>query len=194
MNYSNEVRKSFGTIKEMLHDRGVDVASLASVSPDDVIAMSGSMSVFHLDVPSCAHRIVYDMNPKFKLADIRKLLEDDTVVVVLVITKDQAGPTHAALKGVDELGKDVQFFDIRELQFNVSHHNLVPKHEPLREEPDIEAVVKRYSLKSRFMLPLILSNDPMARYLALKPGQVVRITRNSPSAGTYVLYRCCMRA
>jgi DNA-directed RNA polymerase I, II, and III subunit RPABC1 len=194
MNYSNEVRKSFATIKEMLRDRGVDAETLTSVSPDDVVAMSGSGSVFHLDVPSCAHRIVYDMNPKFKLADVRKLLEDDAVAVALVVTKDQAGPTHAALKGVAELGKDVQFFDIRELQFNVSRHVLVPRHEPIRAEPEIEDVLKRYSLKSRFMLPLILSNDPMARYLALKPGQIVRIDRNSPSAGTYVLYRCCMRA
>ena len=196
MNHNNELRKCFGTIKEMLRDRGVDAASLDHVSAEDVIALSGSRAVFHLDLTSCAYRVVFDMNPKFKLADVRKLLEDTPFnnAVFLVVTKDHAGPTHAALKGVDELKKDVQFFDMRELQYNVSHHTLVPRHEPVRDEAEIDEIVKRYRLKTRFQLPLILGTDPMARYLALKPGQVARITRNSPSAGTYVLYRCCMRA
>ena len=93
-----------------------------------------------------------------------------------------------------ELQKDVQLFDLRELQFNISRHIYVPPHIPVRDEAAIQEIVKRYDLESRYRLPLILSTDPMARYLALKPGQLARITRPSPSSGTYVLYRCCQRA
>ena len=94
-------------------------------------------------------------------------------------------------KGVDDPSRDVQLFPIRELQYNVSRHHLVPKHVPMRDEKDIAAVLARYDLKTRYQLPLILVSDPMARYLALKPGQLVTIERPSPSAGTYYAYRCC---
>ena len=192
MNFNNAVEKSFATIRQMLADRGVDASALDHFSPADLVAVSASRNVFHVDITSCAHRVIYNMNAKFKLADVRKLLEDPAPSVFIVVTRDK--PTHPGRKGVDEMGKDVQLFDIRELQYNVSRHNLVPAHEPIREEAVIEGLVQRYRLKSRYQMPLILSTDPMARYLALKHGQVVRITRSSPSAGTYVMYRCCMRA
>lgn len=192
MNFDNAVERSFATIRQMLQDRGVDIGSIVSVSAADVLAIAASRNVFHVDLESCNTRIIYNMNSKFKLADIRKLLEDDVPDVFIVVTRDK--PTHPGRKGVDELGKDVQFFDVRELQVNVSRHQLVPLHEPIRDEAEIEEIVRRYRLKTRFHMPLILSGDPMARYLALKHGQVVRITRPSPSAGTYVMYRCCQRS
>jgi DNA-directed RNA polymerase subunit H (RpoH/RPB5) len=192
MNFQREVQKSFGTIRQMLEDRGVDTASLTSVAAEDLIAASAGKNVFYLDLPSCKHRIVYNMNPRFKLADVRKLLEEEGPSVFVVVTKDR--PTHAALKGVNELAKDIQFFQINELQVNISRHTLVPPHEPIRVEQAIASILTTYRVKTRFQLPLILSSDPMARYLALKHGQLVRITRPSPSAGTYVLYRCCMKS
>lgn len=233
-----ELHRSFVVLREMFADRGVDMASILSLAAEDVIAIAASRNVFHVDLPSCNTRVIYDMNPKFRLPDVRRLLEEtigapaalsggegapsasrkrsgakkatavmavpdpppppapsaeakDAGGTYILIVRDRAGPTHAALKGIEELQKDVQFFGLHELQFNVSRHALVPRHEPLRDESEIEAVMARYKLKSRYQLPLILSSDPIARYLALKPGQLVRITRRSPSAGSYVLYRCC---
>ncbi len=188
---SNEVRRSFATISDMLRDRGEDVESLQSLAPADVLALAAGRSVFHVDIPSCGVRVIYNMNARFKLASVRKLLDEDGPRVYILVCKDK--PVASAVKGVAELQKDVQLFDLRELQFNVSRHVMVPLHEPVREEAAIAEVVARYSLKARQQLPLILSTDPMARYLALKPGQLVRITRPSPSSGSYVLYRCCAR-
>lgn len=193
MNYQNEVLRSFATIREMMRDRGANTASLDTISGADVVAIASSKSVFTIDLPSCETRVVYNLYPKFKLSDVRKALEEEGAKVVIVVVANR--PTHAARKGVDELrDKDVQFFDLMELQYNVSRHTLVPLHEPIRNDADIDAITTRYRLKSRYHLPLILSTDVMARYLALKPGQLVKITRPSPSAGTYVMYRCCTRA
>jgi DNA-directed RNA polymerase subunit H (RpoH/RPB5) len=191
-NVNNEVQRSFGIIAEMLRDRGEDVSSLSSVSAEDVVAVAGGRTVFHLDLPSCGVRVIYNLNQRFKLASIRKLLDDDSPRVFIVVCKDR--PVASAIKGVAELNKDIQLFDLRELQFNVSQHVLQPQFEPVREDAAINEIVKRYDLESRYRLPLILSTDPMARYLALKPGQLVRIIRPSPSAGSYVTYRCCQRA
>lgn len=89
---------------------------------------------------------------------------------------------------------DGQVFDMNELQFNAARHSLVPKHEPIRGEAEIDAIIKACFVKTKFQLPLILSTDTMARYLALKPGELVRITRLSPSAGISTSYRCCIKA
>jgi DNA-directed RNA polymerase subunit H (RpoH/RPB5) len=186
----NEIFRSFTTISEMLRDRGEDSTSLNSLAPMDVIALAGGRTKFHVDVPSCGLRVIYNLDQRFKLASIRKLLDTDEVRVFIVVTKEK--PLHSVLKSLDSLSKDIQLFELRELRFNVSRHVLVPPHTPERDESVITDIMRRHSLKSRYHLPIILSTDPMARYLALKPGQLVRIQRPSPSAGTYTLYRCCI--
>jgi DNA-directed RNA polymerase subunit H (RpoH/RPB5) len=44
-------------------------------------------------------------------------------------------------------------------------------------------------ITNRLHLPLMLKTDPIARYLDLSSGDVVRITRFSPTSGQYYSYR-----
>jgi DNA-directed RNA polymerase subunit H (RpoH/RPB5) len=187
-----ELRKSWGTVLEMLADRGLDPVELRAMSAEDFATAVSGKYVFHIDAPSIGHRIIYELSSRFKSGNIKKLLEKDDVSVFIIIVREQ--PTSTALKGLEAAGRDIQFFNIAELQFNVSKHMLVPPHVAIRDEKTIEELVAHYQVKSRFHFPLILSTDPMARYLALKHGQAVQITRASPSAGMYTLYRCCMKA
>ena len=205
----NEIYRSFATITDMLRDRGVDASCLSHVCAEDVVASAAGRPVFHVDLPSCNTRIVYNLNARFKLNSVRKLLEEPEHIenadheaqtsaptppgrrVYILVTKER--PLHSVQKSLDAMGKDIQIFEVRELQFNVSRHVLVPPHTPVRDAHEVTRILQCYGLKSRHQLPLILSTDPMARYLALKPGELVRIQRPSPSAGTYTLYRCCAR-
>jgi DNA-directed RNA polymerase subunit H len=72
-------------------------------------------------------------------------------------------------------------------KFNPLLHVLVPKHEILSEE-EAKEVLSRYRVTPD-KLPYILSSDPVVKALGAKPGQLLRITRKSPTAGESVYYR-----
>ncbi|XP_042483566.1 DNA-directed RNA polymerases II and IV subunit 5A-like [Macadamia integrifolia] len=81
----------------------------------------------------------------------------------------------------------VEVFLDQELMFNITKHFLVPKHQVLSAD-EVKILVCRYHLKL-LQLPRIQVNDPVARYFGLVPGQVLRISRSSETAGKYVSYR-----
>ncbi|KAM7195651.1 RNA polymerase Rpb5, C-terminal domain containing protein, partial [Naviculisporaceae sp. PSN 640] len=84
----------------------------------------------------------------------------------------------------------IECFLEEDLLVNITHHKLVPKHVLLSRE-EKAALLKRYRLKDT-QLPRILQKDPVARYLGLKRGQVVKIIRASETAGRYASYRLCV--
>jgi DNA-directed RNA polymerase I, II, and III subunit RPABC1 len=192
-----QAEQAFKTICEMLVDRGEIVDFGADMTPPNVLTMAAaSSSVFHVDIKSCAHRIIYNLNVAFKLPDIRKMLQStaaDGINEVIVVTREKV--TAASRKGIEDgMRRHVHFFNLSELQFNISRHELVPRHIPIRNESDIEKIVETYQVKSRYHFPLIATSDPMSRYLALRPGQLVRIIRFSPNIGMFSSYRCCANA
>ena len=69
----------------------------------------------------------------------------------------------------------------------VSEHIYVPRHEIVPEDriPDI---LKRYNTKLE-QLPYILISDPVVKEIGGRPGDLVKITRKSPTAGELVYYR-----
>ncbi|MDG6928702.1 MAG: DNA-directed RNA polymerase subunit H [Nitrososphaerota archaeon] len=74
-----------------------------------------------------------------------------------------------------------------EEEFRVSSHLYVPKHEILPKE-EVESLLKKYSA-TLDQLPYILTTDTNVVELQAKPGDVIRITRKSETAGTTVYYR-----
>jgi len=63
----------------------------------------------------------------------------------------------------------------------------VPKHELMKEE-GIEVLLKEYGIQ-RFHLPKISKNDPAIASLEAVRGDVIKITRNSPTAIISPYYR-----
>ena len=84
----------------------------------------------------------------------------------------------------------IEYFKFDDLFVNISRHELVPKH-LLVSEAEKKQVLKKYRVKES-QLPKILVTDPMARYLGLRKGNLVKIIRDSQTAGIYIVYRICI--
>ncbi len=69
----------------------------------------------------------------------------------------------------------------------VPDHVLVPKHE-IMAKTDAEEVLKTYNCRTTD-LPLIFVNDPAIIGLGVKPGDMIKITRKSATAGESFYYR-----
>jgi DNA-directed RNA polymerase subunit H len=72
-------------------------------------------------------------------------------------------------------------------RFNVMENYLVPRHSIMPEE-EMDGLLEKYGIV-KAQLPKILMMDPCAKALGAKPGDVIVIERESPTAGLSVYYR-----
>jgi len=72
-------------------------------------------------------------------------------------------------------------------QILVPDHVYVPKHEIISKK-EAEEVLKKYNCKPT-ELPLIFVTDPAILGLGVKPGDMIKISRKSPTAGESLYYR-----
>lgn len=84
----------------------------------------------------------------------------------------------------------IETFQENDLIVNITHHELVPRHIKLSKDEKKE-LLDRYRLKES-QLPRVQREDPVARYLGLKRGEVVKIIRRSETSGRYASYRICL--
>ena len=74
----------------------------------------------------------------------------------------------------------------------VPDHVYVPKHEIMTKK-EAEDVLKKFNCKPT-ELPLIFVSDPAILGLGVKPGDMIKITRKSATAGESLYYRYVVEA
>ena len=73
------------------------------------------------------------------------------------------------------------------MKIDIQDHILVPTHEIMTEDEIAEEFSGvEYDFKD---LPKIKSNDPVVKAIGAKLGDVLRITRESQTAGVFITYR-----
>jgi len=71
--------------------------------------------------------------------------------------------------------------------FDLMKHSLVPEHTIMSKE-EKEELLKKYNIDVK-QLPKILENDPIVKQIGAKLGDVLKITRKSPTAGKSYYFR-----
>ncbi len=77
--------------------------------------------------------------------------------------------------------------ELKKREINILEHELVPKHEICNEE-EVKQLLERYNI-TKEQLPKILSTDPVVKALGAKPGDVIKIIRDSKISGRTIYYR-----
>ena len=107
----------------------------------------------------------------------------------LIIVNDITSKTEEILNSYDT---QVEIFKFNKLQSDITEHILVPLHEVLTKEEG-ENVMKSYRSTKRDM-PLIRSNEDVAKYYNMKPGEITRIYRPSPLTCEAIGYRLVIKS
>ena len=94
-------------------------------------------------------------------------------------------------KIIQKLGGMLQYFQLKNIMFNPTKHELVPKHTKLNTA-EVAEIMTKYMIKSKLSMPIILHNDPIAKWLGLKQGDIVMINRYNENSGISYYYRCCI--
>ena len=77
--------------------------------------------------------------------------------------------------------------DTSESSFDITAHVLVPKHE-ICSATERAKVIENYGVSEQ-QLPRMLATDAGIAHLGAKRGDLIKITRTSPTAGETIFYR-----
>ena len=79
---------------------------------------------------------------------------------------------------------------LKQLQFNILDHTLVPPHRIL-SEAEVDAIKEKYNITQDSQFPEISRFDPVANAFGMRPGEVCEIIRGSKTAIMTKYYRLC---
>lgn len=184
---------SFGTILEMLRDRGIDTGIVTKHHLADMLNSDQIKPIIEIIVDKT--KVIYYTNTKFKPVEVVGIIQQDLSnqsnydMYLLVLNEN---PTANNMKAFADVKVNIEIHLVKRLLFNITKHILVPKHEVIRKKSVIDDIISQYKLKNKYQLPIIMKNDPIAKYYGMKSGDVVKITRVSETAGEYIIYRCCL--
>lgn len=80
----------------------------------------------------------------------------------------------------------------KKIDITITNHIYQPKHE-IVEHKEAEEILTKYNARPS-QLPYILIEDKGLDGLDVRPGDIIKITRKSPTAGESVYYRYVVEA
>ena len=205
----SKIYKSRNILLEILKDRGYSVDDYTDFSVTEVQAMYNNKELDML-LEHSTQKNSNDENKKLyvkyhlttrlgsshiydyvdDLFDIEEVLtsEDD----LIIISKDKTNQTIRDL--VEQLfikdKKFVNIYNFHDYLFNVLDHEMQPTFRILSNDEKQE-IMKRYNIVKDKEFPDISRFDPVSQAIGVRPGQLIEITRSSPTAVKSLYYRIC---
>jgi DNA-directed RNA polymerase subunit H (RpoH/RPB5) len=197
-------------LKEMLVERGDDI-SLFEEHEESLDRDEFSNDKNVIEFQTSKTTIIFALTKKLRKTIIDELKRSDNLAdnsieeftrkygnmknIILIFSNDSISqPIMAQLNKYDKIfqknGGQLQYFHTQQLMFNPTKHEYVPKHTKLTEEESIE-FMKKYMIRSKLHMPVILHTDPVAKWLGLKQGDIIKIDRYNENSGISYYYRSC---
>lgn len=129
---------------------------------------------------------ISSINEKSPIGEFLKKYNKEYKILIVV---DITSKTEEIIYKSDP---QVEIFKFHKLQSDVTEHDLVPLHEVLTKE-ETNLVLESYRARKRDM-PLIRTNEDVARYYNMKPGDITRIYRPSPNTCESIAYRLVIKS
>lgn len=182
--------RAFATIKRILNDAGIQAEYETVQGPLEETRMFMFGPVL----------IVFSDKTRVTEREFTKILEyaetNDMKGGIIIVTP--SSPSELVLNALRKYiavqeNPLVQIFEIRHLGFDIAQHRRVPKHRILKNE-ELAAFMKEYRLTNEtlHLLPKIDCQDPMAKRIRARPGDVVEIRGLSLTSGEYRRARFCV--
>lgn len=187
------LNRSFKTVCEMIDDRNIKENYLKNITNNELNEfLKNNENYIEMKINKDMLLLYYFQKVDSKNIEIiQKIINNfskDSDVKVILVTKDKIKSNN--LKNIKEISNNIEIFNIKELLFNVYKHELVPKHEPITDKDEINNLIKKYKLRNIHQFPLIMSKDPICKYLNIPKNVLIKITRPSITSGEYIVYRC----
>jgi DNA-directed RNA polymerase subunit H len=112
---------------------------------------------------------------------------DDEEINGLLVASNRF--THYARREAKQ--NNIWIITSKDPRFDIFTHELVPVHE-ICPQNELKNLLEKYNLE-KSQLPKILLNDPAVKAIGAKPGQVVKIYRDSAVSGESIAYRLVIR-
>ena len=207
--FIDNVYRSRQTLLDILEDRGYSVEKYRKFSPVEATAAatafpSLSFKVSKKDDETKICDVRYANISRQKLDtffnDIDDAAAENTEVIVMMMVPVADAHHVVALKQYMKLKESgekerrklrVSFFSIEMIVINPMKHVLVPKHQIVPVAEHAELMNSLYIIAKTKLPEIKFHVDPIARCIGAVPGDIVKITRPSGSAGESIIYRLC---
>lgn len=143
---------------------------------------------YHIQPPKLKQNHVYEYMED--LFDIEQILNDNDELIIITNDKINDNLREMLSNIYKNDGKFVTVLNLNDYLFNILNHKMVPPHNVLSQD-EKEEIYKKYYITADKELPEISRFDPVALAMGIRPGELVEITRSSPTAITTKYYRLC---
>ena len=201
-----KIYKSRKIILDQLRTRGYDVSEYENYSLNEIHVLNQHNQLDMLlssseESSSKKCYVKYHMTGKLTKGIIDDTIDDlftmenilDENDDLIIIIKDKINdPMKSFITNLYNKDKKfVSVYNINRYLFNILNHSMVPPHEPLSLE-EKENLAKKYNIMNDKQWPEIDRFDPVAQAIGLRPNQLCKIYRKSPTSSVAIYYRLCI--
>ena len=199
----SQLYKSRKILLELLKRRGFDVKGYDNFSFSELRVMNANKQLDMLLTNLATNKKIYikyhlatKIRPPYVYDYVEDLFNLEEVLTptddLIIIIKDKVNDTSVKLMTNLYITEKIfcTILTLKQLQFNILDHSLVPPHRILSTK-EIDNIKIKYNITQNDQFPEISRFDPVAQAIGLRPDQVCEIIRGSKTAITTKYYRLC---